>query len=78
MKVAINGAGIAGTALAWWLGRMGHEVLLVERAPALRTGSMLLHPAMELPPGASFDPDPQNSLAVEAAHSATKPEAGST
>jgi len=47
-------------------------------APALRTGSMLLHPAMELPPGASFDPDPQNSLAVEAAHSATKPEAGRT
>ena len=43
MKVAINGAGIAGTALAWWLGRMGHEVLLVERAPALRTGGFVLN-----------------------------------
>lgn len=43
MKVAINGAGIAGTALAWWLGRLGHEVLLVERAPALRTGGFVLN-----------------------------------
>lgn len=43
MKVAINGAGIAGTALAYWLGNMGHEVLLIERAPALRTGGYLLN-----------------------------------
>ena len=43
MKVAINGAGIAGTALAFWLGRMGHEVLLVERAPELRTGGYILN-----------------------------------
>ena len=43
MKVAINGAGIAGTALAYWLGRMGHEVLLVERAAALRTGGYVLN-----------------------------------
>lgn len=43
MKIAINGAGIAGTALAWWLGRMGHEVLLIERAPALRTGGFVLN-----------------------------------
>ena len=42
MKVAINGAGIAGTALAFWLGRIGHEVLLVERAPKLRTGRYIL------------------------------------
>lgn len=33
MRVAINGAGIAGTALAYWLSKMGHDVLLVERAP---------------------------------------------
>ena len=43
MKVAINGAGIAGTALAFWLSRLGHEVLLVERAPALRTGGFVLN-----------------------------------
>jgi 2-polyprenyl-6-methoxyphenol hydroxylase-like FAD-dependent oxidoreductase len=43
MKVAINGAGIAGTALAYWLGKMGHEVLLVEQAPALRTGGYILN-----------------------------------
>ncbi|MFP7723628.1 FAD-binding domain [Lysobacter sp. A3-1-A15] len=43
MRVAINGAGIAGTALAYWLGRMGHEVVLVERAPQLRTGGYVLN-----------------------------------
>lgn len=43
MRIAINGAGIAGTALAYWLGRLGHEVLLVERAPALRTGGYILN-----------------------------------
>ena len=43
MKVAINGAGIAGTALAYWLSKMGHEVLLVERAPGLRTGGYILN-----------------------------------
>ena len=43
MKIAINGAGIAGTALAYWLGGMGHEVLLLERAPALRTGGYILN-----------------------------------
>ena len=43
MKVAINGAGIAGTALAYWLAKLGHEVLLVERAPELRTGGFVLN-----------------------------------
>jgi 2-polyprenyl-6-methoxyphenol hydroxylase-like FAD-dependent oxidoreductase len=43
MKVAINGAGIAGTALAYWLGRMGHDVLLVERSAQLRTGGYVLN-----------------------------------
>src|SRR5512142_1832434 len=38
MKIAINGAGIAGTTLAWWLRRSGHEVLLIEQAPELRQG----------------------------------------
>ena len=43
MKVAINGAGIAGTALAYWLSQAGHEVCLLERAPALRTGGYVLN-----------------------------------
>ena len=43
MRVAINGAGIAGTALAYWLSKMGHEVLLVERAAELRTGGYILN-----------------------------------
>lgn len=43
MKIAINGAGIAGTALAYWLSKLGHEVLLVERAPELRTGGFVVN-----------------------------------
>jgi len=38
VRIAINGAGIAGPTLAHWLSRSGHEVLLVERAPAPRSG----------------------------------------
>ena len=38
MRVAINGAGIAGTALAYWLQRNGDEVVLIEKAHQLRTG----------------------------------------
>jgi putative (di)nucleoside polyphosphate hydrolase len=29
-----------------------------------RAGQLLLHPGMELPPGASFDPDPQSGLSA--------------
>ena len=38
MRIAINGAGIAGPTLAYWLSGAGHQVLLVEAAPTLRTG----------------------------------------
>ncbi|SEN40379.1 FAD-dependent oxidoreductase [Nonomuraea pusilla] len=38
MKVLIVGAGIAGSALAYWLTRHGADVTLVERAPTPRTG----------------------------------------
>jgi len=38
MRIAINGAGIAGPTLAYWLSNAGHQVLLIEDAPALRTG----------------------------------------
>ena len=42
MKVIINGAGIAGPTLAFWLRRSGHEVLLVEAAPHLRRGGYVI------------------------------------
>lgn len=43
MKIAINGAGIAGTTLAYWLSKFGHKVLLVEKAPCLRTDGYILN-----------------------------------
>jgi 2-polyprenyl-6-methoxyphenol hydroxylase-like FAD-dependent oxidoreductase len=36
------GAGIAGPTLAYWLSRSGHDVTIVEHAPALRTGGYLI------------------------------------
>jgi 2-polyprenyl-6-methoxyphenol hydroxylase-like FAD-dependent oxidoreductase len=42
VRIAINGAGIGGPTLAYWLERTGHEVLLVEAAPALRTGGYVI------------------------------------
>jgi 2-polyprenyl-6-methoxyphenol hydroxylase-like FAD-dependent oxidoreductase len=42
MRIAINGAGIAGPALAYWLRRSGHQVLLVEQAPRLRSGGYII------------------------------------
>lgn len=42
MKVIINGTGIAGPTLAYWLLRFGHEPTLVERAPELRTGGYVI------------------------------------
>ncbi|MDN5926749.1 MAG: FAD-binding domain [Hyphomicrobiales bacterium] len=42
MKIAINGAGVAGPALAYWLLHYGHEPVLIERAPALRTGGYVI------------------------------------
>jgi 2-polyprenyl-6-methoxyphenol hydroxylase-like FAD-dependent oxidoreductase len=38
MRIAISGAGIAGPTLAYWLSDAGDEVLLLEEAPALRSG----------------------------------------
>lgn len=52
MRVLISGASIAGPVLAYWLSRIGFEVTVVERAPALRkTGGHaidLFRPAMEI------------------------------
>lgn len=38
MRVLISGASIAGLTTAYWLSRRGHDVTVVERAPAIRTG----------------------------------------
>lgn len=40
MKIAINGVGIAGPTLAYWLRRFGHEPVLFERAPSARLDRM--------------------------------------
>ncbi|MCE7982772.1 MAG: FAD-binding domain [Caldilinea sp. CFX5] len=42
MQIIINGAGIAGPTLAYWLQKSGHEVLLVEQAPQLRSGGYVI------------------------------------
>ena len=42
MRIVINGIGVAGPALGYWLNRSGHEVLLVEQAPQLRTGGYII------------------------------------
>ena len=42
MKVLISGAGIAGLTLAYWLLEQGHEPVVIERAPDLRTGGYLI------------------------------------
>ncbi len=42
MKIAINGAGIAGPTLAYWLLRTGHEPMLIEKAPQFRTGGYVI------------------------------------
>jgi 2-polyprenyl-6-methoxyphenol hydroxylase-like FAD-dependent oxidoreductase len=42
LRIAINGAGIAGPTLAYWLAGAGHDVLLVEQAPRLRRGGYVI------------------------------------
>jgi 2-polyprenyl-6-methoxyphenol hydroxylase-like FAD-dependent oxidoreductase len=42
MRIVINGVGIAGPTLAYWLQKAGHEVLLVEAAPQLRSGGYII------------------------------------
>ncbi|MBS0579661.1 MAG: FAD-binding domain [Proteobacteria bacterium] len=41
-RILISGAGIAGPCLAYWLQRFGFEPVLIERAPALRTGGYII------------------------------------
>ncbi len=42
MRIVINGIGVAGPALAFWLSRSGHEVTLVETSPHLRTAGYVV------------------------------------
>jgi 2-polyprenyl-6-methoxyphenol hydroxylase-like FAD-dependent oxidoreductase len=42
MRIVINGVGIAGPTLAFWLRKAGHELLLVEAAPRLRGGGYVI------------------------------------
>jgi 2-polyprenyl-6-methoxyphenol hydroxylase-like FAD-dependent oxidoreductase len=42
MKVLVSGASVGGPVLAYWLGRHGFEVTVVERAPAPRKGGQAI------------------------------------
>ncbi|MFI7617212.1 FAD-dependent monooxygenase [Nonomuraea terrae] len=42
MKVLISGSGVGGATLAHWLRRYGHDVTVVERAPAPRSGGQAI------------------------------------
>lgn len=42
MKILVNGTGIAGPTLAYWLACYGHEPTLLEVAPQLRTGGYII------------------------------------
>ncbi|WP_046300438.1 FAD-binding domain [Mycobacterium sp. UM_Kg27] len=42
MRIAISGAGVAGTALAYWLHRTGHTPTVIEHAPAFRSGGYMI------------------------------------
>jgi len=37
-RILVTGASVAGNAAAWWLGRHGFDVTVVEKAPEFRTG----------------------------------------
>lgn len=42
IRIAINGSGVAGPALSWWLERYGFEPVMFEKAPALRKGGYVI------------------------------------
>jgi 2-polyprenyl-6-methoxyphenol hydroxylase-like FAD-dependent oxidoreductase len=42
MRIAINGTGATAPTLVWWLRRYGHEPVLFEKAPSLRTGGFVI------------------------------------
>jgi len=42
VNIVINGLGVAGPTLAYWLTKSGHDVVLVEKAPLLRAGGYVI------------------------------------
>ncbi|HEY4216708.1 MAG TPA: FAD-binding domain [Gemmatimonadaceae bacterium] len=42
MRIVINGIGVAGPALGYWLAKSGHDVVLVEQAPRLRAAGYVI------------------------------------
>ena len=42
MKIAVQGMGVAGPALTFWLYNFGHEPVLIEKAPTPRKGGYLI------------------------------------
>ena len=42
VNIIINGLGVAGPTLAYWLTQSGHDVVLVEKAPSLRAGGYII------------------------------------
>src|SRR6186713_758989 len=42
MRIAVSGAGIAGPTLAYWLRKSAHDVLLIEKTLAIRTGGYVI------------------------------------
>jgi 2-polyprenyl-6-methoxyphenol hydroxylase-like FAD-dependent oxidoreductase len=42
VRIAISGAGVAGSALGYWLDRIGHTPTIIEQAPQFRTGGYMI------------------------------------
>lgn len=40
MRIAINGIGIAGPTLAWWLREYGFEPVIFEKSPEFKSGGI--------------------------------------
>ncbi|WP_416357631.1 FAD-dependent monooxygenase [Aureimonas phyllosphaerae] len=38
LRILVSGASVAGNTAAWWLGRLGHDVTVIERAAEFRDG----------------------------------------
>ena len=42
MRILISGAGVAGLTLAYWLEKHGHEPIIVEKSPDIRTEGYMI------------------------------------
>ena len=66
MKILISGAGIAGSAVAFWLTRAGHDVTVVDLSPTLRTGGQAVD--FKLPDSSNCRPDGALGGHIRASH----------